>query len=840
MSDSGLITALRKNIPTLRSLQTRLMIFILTLSIILFVGVGGGIFLRLSSEYYDPAQLAGTILQPSYLIFTIITVSLAIIIVASALMARTITQPIARLIQAIEAISPINSSQMVVKSESQDEIGLLAQTVNRLTDRFRTSFANLEAQIQERSRALETNAEISYQITAILNLDDLLEYLVNRLQTEFGFNHTFIYLLDDDRERLVVAEGTGSVGIELKERQHSILLNQSKSVIARAARVREILIVENLQETQDTLARLLPGVHTEMAVPITLGPEAEVVGVLDVRIAHSTVLDEGNINLMRSLANQIGVAIHNADLYSLAQRELTERQRAETALQQVNNDLLAQTERLKQQTIELAQAKEVAEAANKAKSRFLATMSHELRTPLNGVLGYAQILKKNKNLDIQQKEGLAIIEQSGQHLLTLINDILDLSKIEANKMEIHPTNVHLPALLQSIASIYRIRAEQKGLRFAYEILNTLPIQVQVDQKRLWQILANLLDNAIKFTDEGDVTFRVGSVEVGEVQNASSTVEKIRFEIIDSGIGLTPQQIKRLFVPFERIGDILGYAEGSGLGLSISQQLARMMGGKLKIESEFGRSSRFWLDLTLPVTASVDDINIQKRSDIVGYKGPKRTALIVDDREHNRTVLTSFLESISFETLEAENGREAVEIARSTEPDVIFMDLIMPYMDGFQATREIRQLPKLANTVIIAVSAKTLEKDQRQSIHAGCNAFLKQPIQLDQLSQVLETYLDLEWIYDRDIDQTEVATDQIGKIVEVTLENEDNYIIPPSSIEIMHLLDLAMMGDMIGLEDRARKLEKADEALLQFTRKLRRLARNFEEEAVVAYLRQYKP
>lgn len=225
-------------------------------------------------------------------------------------------------------------------------------------------------------------------------------------------------------------------------------------------------------------------------------------------------------------------------------------------------------------------------------------MSHELRTPLNGILGYAQILVRNKGLSSQQAEGLNIIQQSGDHLLTLINDILDLSKIEARKMELYAAAFQLPNFLESIAGITSMRAQEKDVTFVYEHKNTLPSGVEADEKRLRQILINLLGNAVKFTDDGQVT-----LIVSVLNDTQQTPKQIRFEVIDTGVGMTPEQLEKIFLPFEQVGDIDSRAAGTGLGLAISRQLVELMDSELHVKSELEKGSTFWFDLSLPVVAA---------------------------------------------------------------------------------------------------------------------------------------------------------------------------------------------------------------------------------------------
>ena len=279
------------------------------------------------------------------------------------------------------------------------------------------------------------------------------------------------------------------------------------------------------------------------------------------------------------------------------------------------------TER-KQAEMALTEAKEAAEAANRAKSEFLANMSHELRTPLNGVIGYAQILQRTQTLKAEDRSRIEVIHQCGTHLLTLINDILDLSKIEARKTELLPTDFHLPAFLQGVAEMCRIRAELKGIQFRYQAAAELPIGIRADEKRLRQVLINLLSNAIKFTDAGSVTFTVSFAREGN----------IRFEVRDTGIGIPPAKFQVIFQPFEQVSDAKRQSEGTGLGLAISQELVGLMDSTIQVQSELGAGSRFWFDVNLPeATEWVKTAQTDQHGQIIGIKGSRPKILVVDDK-----------------------------------------------------------------------------------------------------------------------------------------------------------------------------------------------------------------
>ncbi|MFB3115645.1 MAG: ATP-binding protein, partial [Nitrospirales bacterium] len=321
-------------------------------------------------------------------------------------------------------------------------------------------------------------------------------------------------------------------------------------------------------------------------------------------------------------------------------------------------------------------AKEAAESANRAKSEFLANMSHELRTPLNGILGFAQILKGDANLSEDQRSGLDVIHRSGEHLLTLINDILDLSKIEAQKLELSPTAFHFPEFLKTIVEIIKVRVDQAGLSFRCEFPDSLPTEVEGDEKRLRQVLLNLLGNSVKFTDAGQVTLSI----------TTDVPHTLRFHIEDTGIGIAPQHLKDIFLPFQQVADPNRQVEGTGLGLTITNKLVTLMGGTLEVQSTQGQGSCFWFTIPLPSIAQRAPAKTQDLRRIIGVKHGQKRVLIIDDKWENRSVLAHMLKHKGLAIDEASNGQEGLEMATRHRPDVIFMDLVMPVMDGIAATR----------------------------------------------------------------------------------------------------------------------------------------------------------
>lgn len=404
-------------------------------------------------------------------------------------------------------------------------------------------------------------------------------------------------------------------------------------------------------------------------------------------------------------------------------------------------------ELVRERTNELQQAKERAEVASQAKTDFLARMSHELRTPLNAIMGYAQILKMDRTLTDRQLNCLNTIHGSGEHLLMLIVDILDLSQIEAGKTELRLSPVDPRALVSMLDDIIRIKAAEKGLTFLAECDEHLPHALLADEKRLRQVLLNLLSNAVKFTQSGIVSLSMTSVG----QDSAGQHARIRFEVRDSGVGIRAEDQQRVFEPFEQAGDSRSRSAGTGLGLAISRQLVRLMGAELHLESELGVGSLFWFELSLPL-ADRTEPEQPPAPPVLGYEGDRKRVLIVDDVAANRQMLNELLLSLGFDTQEAIHGQDALDKMQLTWPDLVLMDLAMPVMDGLEAMRRIRAMDLGQALPIIALSANASHTHRDQAMEAGATLFMSKPFENAVLLGHLGRCLSLMWLQASSPDQ----------------------------------------------------------------------------------------
>jgi signal transduction histidine kinase/CheY-like chemotaxis protein/purine-cytosine permease-like protein len=382
----------------------------------------------------------------------------------------------------------------------------------------------------------------------------------------------------------------------------------------------------------------------------------------------------------------------------------------------------------------LQRAKEAADAANHAKSRYVTGISHELRTPLNSILGYAQLLSRDAAIPAHRRDAIGVMRRSGEHLLSLIDGLLDIARIEAGKLRLDSAELRLPEFLDDVVRMFRPQAEAKGLAFHFEAHGALPAVVHADAKRLRQILINLLGNAVKFTDAGTITLRV-----------AYRLELAHIDVIDTGLGIAPEDIERIFLPFERSGATRFRDEpGTGLGLTIARLLTDLMGGDLAVTSVPGAGSTFRTRLYLP-TVAVPTAVARAQRDIAGYEGRPRTLLVVDDQAPQRALLAAMLAPLGFRVIEAASGEECLRAVAVQAPDAVLLDVAMPGIDGWETCRRLRAAPH-AGLAILMLSANAFDNVSARKAEAGCSEFIVKPVIESELFAALERHLRIEWTY----------------------------------------------------------------------------------------------
>jgi len=626
----------------------------------------------------------------------------------------------------------------------KDNLARLGPAVQRELHEAEVRLAHKQAEdaLRKRTEEISLLYEIGRQFSRTLDLERIYDTLHDLVSKVMDCDGLFVSSYDPkdklirctyarhERQRL---DASQFPPIPLEPEGHGI-----QSVVIRTG---ESLLIRDYEDKDRVVHEEIPGNadRTRSAIIVPLRLEGQVVGVVQVCSYGYDAYTEHDLRFLEALALQVAVASNNALLYQQAQHEIAERQRAEAALEE-ERALLAR--RVEERTAELSAANAELARAARLKDEFLASMSHELRTPLNAVLGLSEALQEQVYgpLNEKQLKSLHTIEESGRHLLALINDILDVSKIEAGKLELKIGPVSVEPVCQASLGLIKQTAHKKQIKMFFTF-DSAVTTIQVDDRRLKQILVNLLSNAVKFTPEGGA---IGLEVVGDTEQ-----EVVHFIVWDMGIGIAPEDVARLFQSFVQLDSSLSRQHaGTGLGLALVRRLVELHGGGISLESKVGKGSRFTVSLPWPQLQAweIGRLGGRERKDAAGYflttslPPSPITILLAEDNEDNINTVSDYLRAKGYRVIVAREGGEAIERAREERPDLILMDIQMPGMDGLEATRRIRADASLADIPVIALTALAMPGDRERCLAAGVNEYLSKPVNLKGLVKVVEAQL----------------------------------------------------------------------------------------------------
>ncbi|MEW6261715.1 MAG: ATP-binding protein [Thermodesulfobacteriota bacterium] len=633
-----------------------------------------------------------------------------------------INRPLNLLLDSVKTIAKGDLNHQI-KGLANDEIGIVGSSFNLMVNRLK---------MRENDLAREANvnsilAELSGVLISPCSIDEIsclvLKYTQQLTESPIGFAG----YIDPHTGYLVCPTLTKDVWNQCFVEEKRLVFQDFKGLWGWVLINRKPILVNALDSDPRSIGIPLGHLPIKrfLSAPSLVGNE--LLGQISVANAEREYND-----------HDMAIIERLAVLYAIA----LQRRSDEEAIKEAHDRL---EQKVIIRTAELVSAKEKAEIANRAKSVFIANMSHELRTPLNAVLGFAQVMRNFPGVTAEQMENLNIITRSGEHLLSLINNVLDISKIESGRMELEESPLDLYQLLQEIKSLMHMRALKKGLDFTFEQRRDLPRNIVVDGGKLRQVLINLIGNAIKFTRKGRVTLRA---MVTKPDTAGRMV--VGFEVEDTGPGIPLEDREGIFAPFRQLQleDRPSPESGTGLGLAICKQYVELMGGTINVASEPGKGSVFHVEIPV-VVLSPEAISVERQpSRVIGVAEgqPRYRLLIAEDQPESRLLLRKLMEPLGFDFREAVNGKEAVAIFEDWHPHLIWMDIRMPIMDGLEATRRIKATEAGAHTRIVALTAHALEEERREILAAGCDDFIRKPYKVVEIFEALTKNLGVRFIY----------------------------------------------------------------------------------------------
>ncbi|MCT7965361.1 PAS domain S-box protein [Laspinema sp. D1] len=706
----------------------------------------------------------------------------------------------------------------------------LTGTLTDITERKKAEEA-LQESVQ-RERAL---SQVIQRMRETLDLETIFSATTRELRQVLKCDRVLVHHFHDDWRGEVVAESTGPEWISLMDNiqdlpetevklngDDSNLLGDNEVVLEdcymQSARTEEwnlgltYLAVEDVYNAgfDESYLTILEQFQAKAYIIVPIFSGNKLWGLLaSYQNSGPRHWKEAEIKVVVQIGNQLGVALQQAELLDKTQRQSHALQKAALA----------------------------ADAANRAKSEFLANMSHELRTPLNAILGFTQVLARDSSLKPENHEHLKIINRAGGHLLALINDVLEMSKIEAGRMSFNPVNFDLLNLLKSLNEMFQLKAESKQLQIIFEGCETLPQFVKTDESKLRQVLINIVGNAIKFTETGRVILRIEvkdaltgvNPDPGDFSDSGNQGKFLYLEIEDTGPGIAPEEMGKLFEPFGQTETGRKSQQGTGLGLPISRKFVQLMGGDIQVTSTVGQGTVFAFAVAIAPSSEGEVQTRQTKRRAVAIapqaQGKESRILVVDDAFESRLLLKTILQSIGFQVQEAENGQGAIAVYESWKPHLILMDMQMPVMDGYEATRHIKNTVQGQKTTIVALTASAFEEERKMILDAGCDDFIRKPFQEDFLLETIGKYLNIDYIFE------DLSPDQKGSPPD---SSKPLYSLSPEALKIMpqswihQLYDAAMQcsDDLI-----LHLLEEIPPDLAPLSQALAELAHNYQFDLI---------